>query len=643
MAPTTSKKNQKRSQSREKGRQLADLVKAPQHETSDGNPSSQQRPTSTLLPTTRTATREASTAPTFADLQHPHPLSPGILEYVSQQGFIRMTPVQAATIPQFLSRKDVAVQAQTGSGKTLAFLIPVVEMLLTKQFPKCQIGALVLSPTRELAQQTFHVAQGLLKACGRTEPLLLVGGGSSSSSSSGSNNHRSSNSNTRPVTADLQSFREHGHELIVGTPGRVNDILQRYAVMDCSELECLVLDEADVLLNLGFSTTLQEILGRLPKMRRTALFSATQSGSTTTTLSEWMKRMGMRNPVWIDVAVAAPSANPPADEQLPLPQQPKPAVVSRVRPTATPSTLTNYYVVTRMDEKLSRLKAFLQQHSNEKIIVFFLTCASVDFYGNAFQKLFGNELVIELLHGKMVQKRREKTLDRFRQDTTASDGGFALFCTDVAARGIDVSGVHWVVQVDAPQDPAFFVHRVGRSARAGRTGKSLLFLAPKEEAYVDLLRRRNVPLEPLPGHEHCAPPILVEDDEEESDGVPTEANHSELRKKDEQKTGGSQTNQQTRNIQSAADPDLILEDILPRIRDIVLKDRDMLEKGTKAFTSFIRAYKEHHCAFIFRYVELLFLCRLKFVAFACAVVMRLMKFRIQNGIWCDVAAVTVVC
>jgi ATP-dependent RNA helicase DDX55/SPB4 len=508
------------------------------------------------------------------------PLSPGVLEYVERQGFARMTPVQAATIPHFLAHKDVAVQAVTGSGKTLAFLIPVVEMLMGKTFKRQQIGALILSPTRELAQQTFTVAQGLCEACRLRDPLLLTGGGSG-----GGNN-------TRPVTADLQGFQEMGSDLIVGTPGRVDDILSRYAVMDCSELECLVLDEADVLLNMGFSTTLQSILSRLPKMRRTSLFSATQSSSTTSSLNDWMHRMGMRNPVWIDVAVASTrkATEGEGDDQKPHKQKQQ----------ATPSSLTNYYVVCKIDEKMSRLAEFLRQHADEKIIVFFLTCACVDFYGNSFQKIL-SESQVELLHGKMVQKRREKTMERFREPE-----GIALFCTDVAARGLDVSDVQWVVQADAPQDPAFYVHRVGRSARAGKTGKSLLFLTPKEEAYVDLLKMRNVPLEPLPHTEQCCPPDDVNDDEkkEAKDGKSTAMkkkplNHSAW----------------VREILSASD--CFIEDILPSVRDLVLKDRDFLEKGTKAFTSYIRAYKEHHCAFIFRYVFSLFL--FSFEAFGHAV------------------------
>ena len=330
----------------------------------------------------------------------------------------------------------------------------------------------------------------------------------------------------------------------------------------------IIRQECDVLLNLGFAQTLCNILSKLPKMRRTGLFSATTNSSTNSALKEWMQRAGMRNPVWIDVAVHAMDRD---------------AIESKQQ--ATPSTLTNYYVVTPLPEKLSRLAAFLQDHKDEKVIVFFLTCACVDFYGSTLKQILKDTNRIELLHGKMVQTRREKSMERFRDGSsekanTPSDG-VALFCTDVAARGLDVSDVNWVVQFDAPQDPAFFVHRVGRSARAGRHGRSLLFLTQKEEAYIELLRNRKVPLEPLPTTERCCPPDLDDDEEIKS---PVFDDLGSL------------------IIGSASDPTNRIDDVLPRIRQLVLCDRDMLEKGTKAFTSYIRAYKEHHCAFIFRYV-----------------------------------------
>ena len=523
------------------------------------------------------------------------PLSPGVLRYVESRSFHTMTPVQAATIPLFLTNKDVAVQAVTGSGKTLAFLIPVVEMILrrTVLLKKSQIGALVLSPTRELARQTYDVACGLCKFASLSEPLLLVGGGSS----------------YRPVAEDLRSFNRLGSDIVIGTPGRIEDVLTRYDAMDVSEMECLILDEADVLLDMGFDMTLNTILSKLPKMRRTGLFSATgtgggsgASGAGSRGIKELMLRAGMRNPVWVNVAIASQPQQHLAADKSSLADTLKEEKPKKAQEQATPSSLSNYYIVTPLQEKLSRLVAFLSSHREDKIIVFFLTCACVEFYGAALQKLLEPQY-IEMLHGKMVQKRREKAMERFRECVNAEGAsgeagakGGVLLCTDVAARGLDVTDVNWVVQFDAPQDPASFVHRVGRSARAGRVGSSLLFLTSKEESYIDLLRNRKVPLSPLPETEECAPPPLLNDEDDEKSKKGKKASSgvasSDVDSDDEKESDLV--------IRSAKADDILLPDVLPKIRKMVLADRDLLEKGTKAFTSYIRAYKEHHCTFIFR-------------------------------------------
>jgi len=481
-------------------------------------------------------------------------LSPGILDFLDRKKFHTMTPVQEATIPLFLQNKDVAVQAVTGSGKTLAFLIPVVERIRQRKFAKKQIGALILSPTRELAMQTWRVCKELCETIQLTPPLLLVGGGNSGSSSV----------NHRPVTEDLKTFQKEASDIIIGTPGRLEDVLSRYSVMDVSELEILIMDEADVLLfgKTVMDPTIAAILSKLPKMRRTGIFSATTTFTSSKSIKPLLQRAGMRNPVLINVQVAAKtisSKETPAD----APVRTKPNSQAYDSNTYTPTSLTNYYLVTRLEEKISRLVAFLKSHNDEKIIVFFLTCACVDFYGTTLQELLKpHGVYIELLHGKLVQKRREKAMERFRDATS----GGALFCTDVAARGLDVDNVDWVLQLDAPQDPSQFVHRVGRSARAGRKGASLVFLTDKEEAYVDLLANRQIPLTELPPNEACCRPVQ---------------NHD----KSEEVSEGS---------------DLMIPDVLAEIKCQVLKDRDILEKGTKAFTSYIRAYKEHLCAFIFR-------------------------------------------
>jgi ATP-dependent RNA helicase DDX55/SPB4 len=349
---------------------------------------------------------------------------------------------------------------------------------------------------------------------------------------------------------------------------------------------------------MGFDMTLNTILNNLPKMRRTGLFSATGTGGGAGTsgagnrgIKELMIRAGMRNPVWVNVAIAM---QPEQTQKIEggTPNRGEATPIGNTQ--ATPSSLSNYYLVTPLEEKLSRLVSFLASHQDDKIIVFFLTCACVEFYGAALQKILEPQYV-ETLHGKLVQKRREKAMERFREygesSANRTQKGGVLLCTDVAARGLDVTDINWVVQFDAPQDPASFVHRVGRAARAGRVGCSLLFLTKKEESYINLLRNRKVPLSPLPDTEVCVPPTCLDD---ESEGVSSEKT---LNVKD---PGNSKLDDETEGRIIHGAKGSLIQDVLPLIRNMVLTDRDMLEKGTKAFTSYIRGYKEHHCAFIFR-------------------------------------------
>ncbi|KAL3758780.1 hypothetical protein ACHAWU_006422 [Discostella pseudostelligera] len=511
----------------------------------------------------------------FAAIQPP--LSPSILSFLTTTpyNFPTPTPVQSTTIPLFLTHHDVFVRAVTGSGKTLAFLIPVVEMILrrTSLLKKNQVGALILEPTRELARQTYTVT------------IILRRGPSA-------------------VSRDLQQFAKLQSDIVIGTPGRVDDVLTRYENIDVSQLEVLILDESDVLLDMGFEVTLTSILSRLPRMRRTGLFSATNTSG----VKRLCVKSGMRNPVVVDVAINAMHNDDRKMGAEDCEQQLVPTSKQQQQQQATPSSLTNYYIVCPLDEKLSRLLSFLHQHSSEKVIIFFLTCACVEYYSTVLKELMppckGYEY--EALHGKLVQKRREKTMERFRErknDEAGQDNnnnnssvavGSALLCTDVAARGLDVPDISWTVQFDAPVDPSSYVHRVGRSARAGRTGKSLVFLTRKEEAYVDFLRLRKVPLRELPDEEVCKPPSTEDAGDANGDGVKTLLSAE---------TSSEQTTAK-RIIKSSAGPAVFVPDVLPTIRNYVLKDRDILEKGTKAYTSYIRAYKEHHCNFVFRFASL---------------------------------------
>lgn len=392
-----------------------------------------------------------------------------------------------------------------------------------------QIGVLIVSPTRELARQTHHVASVLCQHVGLAAPLLLIGG------------------TNRPLSSDLTSFSKLQSDLVIGTPGRIDDVLSHYTSIDTSELEFLVLDEADILLSLGFEATCSSICRTLPKMRRTGLFSATRPGGERRHeegIQRLINRAGLRRPVMVDVDVAIEEGNRS----------------TRQRTRETPITLDNYYLVSSLRNKLYYLREFLKNRDpHEKILVFFLTCASVEFYGLVLQNVLPS-YAIEVLHGRLTPKRRECTMDRFRSGET-----IVLLSTDIAARGLDVPNVSWTVQFDPPVDPAGYVHRVGRSGRAGQYGRSLLFVTyGSEECYIDFLKGRDVPLSVVE-EEHIGEGChRLEEDEEDGKGL----------------------------------------ELLSQVRNKVMKDRELLERGTRAFTSFVRAYKEHRLRFIFRFPSL---------------------------------------
>ncbi|KAF6146938.1 hypothetical protein GIB67_036657 [Kingdonia uniflora] len=445
----------------------------------------------------------------FSDLNPP--LSTPVLEALNEFGFHYCTPVQAATIPLLLTYKDVAVDAATGSGKTLAFLLPLVEILrksLSSPKPH-QVMAMIISPTRELSSQIYHVAQPFISTLLNVKATCLVGGSS--------------------ISAETKRIEEDGANLLIGTPGRIYDIMNRMDILKFRDLEILILDEADRLLEGGFQEKMNSIISRLPKLRRTGLFSATQTEAV-----EELSKAGLRNPVRVEVKTEAKMQGGLTSSQQLTSGSSK-----------TPLGLQIEYLECEADKKPSHLVDFLTKNMSKKIIIYFMTCACVDYWGVVLSRLDtlkGCSLIS--LHGKLKQTARVKALTSF---TDLSCG--VLLCTDVAARGLDIPGVDWIVQYDPPQDPNVFVHRVGRTARLGKSGRAIILLLPKEEAYVEFLRIRRIPLE----ERKC--------------------------------------------------PDNV-QDIVPEIRSAAKKDRNIMEKGLRAFVSYIRAYKEHHCSYIFRWKEL---------------------------------------
>nr|XP_009412627.1 PREDICTED: DEAD-box ATP-dependent RNA helicase 18 isoform X1 [Musa acuminata subsp. malaccensis] len=449
----------------------------------------------------------ALTTTRFSELNPP--LSEPVIEALTLAGFQFCTPVQAATIPLLCGHKDVAVDAATGSGKTLAFVVPFVEILRRYPSPPKphQVMGMIISPTRELSSQIYHVAQPFFATVQNLKSILLVGG--------------------LDIRTDIRKIENEGANILVGTPGKLHDIMERLDVLDFRNLEILILDEADRLLDMGFQKQLTYIISRLPKLRRTGLFSATQTEAV-----DELSKAGLRNPVKVEVRVEAKALGDMASTQ-------------ELASSRTPLGLHIEYMVCEAQNKLSYLVDFISRNMSKKIIVYFMTCACVDYWGVILPQLIalkGCPLIP--LHGRMKQIAREKALASF---TNLSSG--VLLCTDVAARGLDIPGVDWILQYDSPQDPNVFIHRVGRTARIGRQGSAVVFLLPKEDAYVEFLRLRRVPLK------------------------------------------------ERKSLDVAFD-------IVPQIRSAAKEDRDVMEKGIKAFVSYIRAYKEHHCSFIFRWKEL---------------------------------------
>lgn len=358
--------------------------------------------------------------------------------------FEKMTPVQAAAIPLFLSHRDVLVQACTGSGKTIAFLLPIFEILSNLEDPlkSFEIGALILSPTRELATQIYQVAQrfAMENYFSNIKILLLVGG----------SGHEE----------DIIALNESaGANIVIGTPGRIEAALTKTNLpISTKRLEMLVMDEADRLLDMGFQVSLNNILRILPKQRRTGLFSATM----TSDLHE-LAKAGLRNPATIHVKVKSKNGNADTGDQ------------------SIPIGLANFYEIVPVKNKLVYLLDFLTSHQENKVIVFVLTKAQVDYFG----ALLSNSVVdldqsaVFCIHGSMPQKKRNSVYSKFRDCPKG-----VLLCTDLVARGVDIPEVDWILQFDPPQDPSYFIHRVGRTARMGKKGSALVLLDPTEDTYI---------------------------------------------------------------------------------------------------------------------------------------------------------------
>jgi ATP-independent RNA helicase DbpA len=354
-------------------------------------------------------------------------LPPPLARAIEVLGFDHMTPVQEHALPPLLAGRDVIAQARTGSGKTVAFGLA----LLAKADPDLeQVQALVLCPTRELADQVGSELRRLARFMPNLRVVTLCGG--------------------VPVRTQAASLQVAPH-VVVGTPGRILDHLQR-ATLNLAALRVLVLDEADRMLDMGFLDAITDVVAQAPESRQTLLFSATWPGEIRA-----LSRSLQRDPVEVTVDNAVPASD---IEQL--------------------------FFDVAPDRKGEVLAALLLHYKPETALVF---CQTRNDVRDVTAGLAARGFPVLALHGELDQRERDEALLRF-----ANRSCTVLVATDVAARGLDIKVLSAVVSWELPPDPDTHLHRVGRTARAGHKGLSLVLCAPRELARVGALEiRSNVP------------------------------------------------------------------------------------------------------------------------------------------------------
>lgn len=378
---------------------------------------------------------KAAPVKTFADL----PLCDATASGLRASHFETLTDVQARAIPLALKSNDLLAAAKTGSGKTLAFLIPVLEKLYHSRWTNYDgLGALIISPTRELAVQIFDV----LRKIGRYHDFsagLVIGGKS----------------------LKEEAGRIDRMNILVCTPGRMLQHLDQRFGFNVDDLQILVLDEADRIMDMGFQSAVDALVDHLPKSRQTLLFSATQSKKVSD-----LGRLSLKDPEYVSVHEAAE--------------------------TATPASLQQHYLVTPLADKIDTLWGFIRTSLKSKIIVFLSSGKQVRFVYETFRQLQPGIPLLHL-HGRQKQEARLQITQKF---TSAKHS--CLFATDVVARGVDFPAVDWVIQMDCPEDADTYIHRVGRTARYQSKGRAVLFVDPsEEEGMLKRLEHKKIPIQKI--------------------------------------------------------------------------------------------------------------------------------------------------
>jgi len=368
---------------------------------------------------------------TFAELG----LDADILAAVEEMGYTEPTPIQIEAIPLVLAGRDVVAAAQTGTGKTAAFSLPLMQRL---GMGGGKPLALVVSPTRELAQQIERVAGVVGRHTGQ-RTCIVVGG-----------------VKYEPQVKKLKS----GVEVLVATPGRLMDLQQR-GDLDLSEVRVLVLDEADRMLDMGFWPSVRRILALLPAKRQNLLFSATLSEDVTSIVGRML-----HDPAYVEIAARGTTAEGIEQAVMPVEQSQKPELLAGV----------------------------LQRRGADRVLVFTRTKSRADMLETILTRM---GIKVGVMHADRAQKARQKALEDFRAGKME-----VLIATDIVARGIDISDISHVINYDVPENPEDYVHRIGRTGRAGASGYALTFVGPDEIVLlreIEYMLGRNLPIEDLEG------------------------------------------------------------------------------------------------------------------------------------------------
>ena len=377
-------------------------------------------------------------------------LSAALARACTQAGFETPTPIQLEAIPAVLRGQDLLALAPTGSGKTVAFALPLLQRLApAAEGYRRRPRVMVLVPTRELAAQVGEVFRDMARSTGVGLKIAVLFGGVS-------------------VNPQMMGLRG-GADVVVATPGRLLDLLERNA-LDISRTEALVLDEADRLLDLGFAAELEKVLAALPAQRQNLLFSATFAPGVQALAGNLL-----RDAVRIEVAAPAP-------EQA--------VIVQRA-------------IEVDAGRRTELLRHLVRQEGWRRVLVFVATRYATE---HLARKLCDAGIPAAALHGEMSQGHRTDVLDAFKE--RRSD---VLVTTDLAARGIDIPVLEVVVNYDLPRSPTDYVHRIGRTGRAGERGMAVSFVSAATDAHWRLIAKRqhlDVPREQVPGFEpvEVAPP-----------------------------------------------------------------------------------------------------------------------------------------